>query len=168
MTTTAPQTTEANINLPIEGMTCASCVGRVEKTLSAMDGVQDAQVSYALGRATVTYDPTRTSPKILAEAVMDAGYEVPATESTTEIGVIGMTCAARVRRVDKALRAVEGVLDANVNLAAPPGVWPRVIVDAEDGPAEVCEHAVAAASGELGSGGTARRPVTSCHLSGAA
>jgi len=133
MTTTATQRTEANINLPIEGMTCATCVGRVEKALSATEGVQDAQVSYALGRAAVTYDPTRTSPKVLAEAVIDAGYEVPEIESTIEIGVIGMTCAACVRRVDKSLRAVDGVLDASVNLVthrATVKVTPSVTVEA--------------------------------------
>ncbi len=133
MTTTETHSAEASISLPIEGMTCASCVGRVEEALTATDGVQDAQVSYALGRATVTYDPSRTSPKLLADAVVDAGYEVPTAESTIEIGVIGMTCAACVRRVDKALRAVEGVRDANVNLVthrATVTVTPSVTLDA--------------------------------------
>jgi len=125
--------TEAKLELPIEGMTCASCVRRVEKALSTMDGVQTADVNYALARATVTYDPVRTSPKVLAEAVASAGYVVPASESTIELGVIGMTCAACVRRVDKALRAVDGVRDANVNLVthrATVTVDPSVTVDA--------------------------------------
>ena len=133
MAATAMKATEAKLELPIEGMTCASCVRRVEKALSTMDGVQTADVNYALARATVTYDPVRTSPKVLAEAVASAGYVVPASESTIELGVIGMTCAACVRRVDKALRAVDGVRDANVNLVthrATVTVDPSVTVDA--------------------------------------
>ncbi|CAN5750557.1 heavy metal translocating P-type ATPase [soil metagenome] len=133
MAATAMKATEAKLELPIEGMTCASCVRRVEKALSTMDGVQTADVNYALARATVTYDPVRTSPKVLAEAVTSAGYVVPASESTVELGVIGMTCAACVRRVDKALRAVDGVRDANVNLVthrATVTVDPSVTVDA--------------------------------------
>jgi Cu+-exporting ATPase len=116
MAATATNTTEAKLDLPIEGMTCASCVRRVEKALSATYGVRTADVNYALGRATVTYDPARTSRKALADAVQDAGYQVPDAERTVELGVIGMTCAACVRRVDKALRSVDGVRDANVNL----------------------------------------------------
>ncbi|HVJ93894.1 MAG TPA: copper-translocating P-type ATPase, partial [Labilithrix sp.] len=116
MAATATSTTEAKLDLPIEGMTCASCVRRVEKALSVTNGVHKADVNYALGRATVTYDPARTSPKALADAVQDAGYQVPDVEKTVELGVIGMTCAACVRRVDKALRNVDGVRDAIVNL----------------------------------------------------
>ena len=133
MAATAMKATEAKLELPIEGMTCASCVRRVEKVLSATDGVQAADVNYALARATVTYDPARTSPKVLAEAVTSAGYDVPTSEDTIELGVIGMTCAACVRRVDKALRAVDGVRDANVNLVthrATVTVGPSVSVDA--------------------------------------
>ncbi|AKU94955.1 Lead, cadmium, zinc and mercury transporting ATPase [Labilithrix luteola] len=116
MVATATKTTDEKLELSIEGMTCASCVRRVEKALVATDGVSKADVNYALGRATVTYDPARSSRKVLADAVRDAGYEVPEVEKTVELGVIGMTCAACVKRVDKALRAVDGVRDANVNL----------------------------------------------------
>jgi Cu+-exporting ATPase len=116
MAATTTHTTEAKLDLPIEGMTCASCVRRVEKALSATDGVHMADVNYALGRATVTYDPARTSRKALADAVQDAGYQVPDAQKTVELGLLGMTCAACVRRVDKALRSVDGVRDANVNL----------------------------------------------------
>lgn len=116
MPPTKDTTTEAKLDLPIEGMTCSSCVRRVEKALAATDGVRAAEVNYALGRASVAYDPTRTSRKALADVVRDAGYVVPDVEQTVELGIRGMTCAACVKRVDKALRAVEGVQDANVNL----------------------------------------------------
>ncbi|HVJ88879.1 MAG TPA: copper ion binding protein, partial [Labilithrix sp.] len=116
MVTTAIRKTAAKLDLPIEGMTCASCVRRVERALSATDGVVHAEVNYALGRATVTYDPERTSREAIALAIQGAGYEVPSTEKTVELGVIGMTCAACVRRVERALRSLEGVRDVNVNL----------------------------------------------------
>src|SRR5690606_7869788 len=63
--------------MPVQGMTCASCVGRVERALARAHGVREASVNLALARATVTYDPTLTSGDALAETVRDAGYEVP-------------------------------------------------------------------------------------------
>ncbi len=112
--------TGAKLALAIEGMTCTSCVRRVERALSGADGVKAADVNFALGRATVTYDPNRISPAAIAEVVLDAGYDVssapPALTTSVDLGVIGMTCAACVRRVEKAIRLVAGVHEAQVNL----------------------------------------------------
>jgi len=58
----------------ISGMTCGHCVGVVTQTLKGFDGVEVEQVT--VGSATVAYDPARTSPAQLAEAIEDAGYEV--------------------------------------------------------------------------------------------
>ncbi|MBN9163655.1 MAG: copper-translocating P-type ATPase [Myxococcales bacterium 68-20] len=109
------------LELPIEGMTCASCVRRVEKALTKTEGVRSANVNYALGRATVAYDPEQTSPEVLADAVVAAGYEVTRAAiappvKTLELGVLGMTCAACVRRIEKAVTSVPGVKEAQVNL----------------------------------------------------
>lgn len=103
-----------NISLPIEGMTCASCVGRVEAALTKVPGVESVSVNLATERATihVTEEVNRTA---LVEAVHKVGYEVPT--SKIELNVIGMTCASCVGRVEKALRAVPGVVEATVNLA---------------------------------------------------
>lgn len=68
------------IDLPVEGMTCASCVARVERALGAVPGVRAARVNFALSRATVSYEHERTSPRSLAEAVADAGYAVARAE----------------------------------------------------------------------------------------
>jgi Cu+-exporting ATPase len=62
------------LTLPIEGMTCASCVTRVETALKSVDGVSAATVNLATERATVTIDPSRVSVDQLALAVKDAGY----------------------------------------------------------------------------------------------
>ena len=96
-------------------MTCAACVGRVERGLKKVDGVGLANVNLATERATIKFDPSKTTPKLLFEKVKEIGYE-PITQSL-EFGVTGMTCAACVGRVERALKKVDGVLEANVNLA---------------------------------------------------
>jgi P-type Cu+ transporter len=74
----APRVPEARVDLPVQGMTCASCVGRVERALGRAEGVSGAVVNLALARAVVAFDPERTNPGALAEVIRDAGYEVPA------------------------------------------------------------------------------------------
>jgi Cu+-exporting ATPase len=105
----------ARINIPVTGMTCASCVRRVERALSRMEGVAEARVNFANERASVTYEPTVTSPDKLIGAVKDAGYGADFREMT--FGVTGMTCASCVGRVERALEKVPGVFKASVNLA---------------------------------------------------
>ena len=77
MATTSPE----HVDLPITGMTCASCANRIERKLNRIDGV-DATVNYATERASVDYDPQAVQPDQLLEAVASAGYEavLPATE----------------------------------------------------------------------------------------
>lgn len=98
----------------IDGMTCASCVRRVEKAISAVPGVQAANVNLATERATVSYSDPSVADAVI-QAISKAGYE-PRIE-TRELQIEGMTCASCVRRVEKALSAVPGVLEASVNLA---------------------------------------------------
>ena len=99
---------------PVEGMTCASCVARVEKALAATPGVLEASVNFATEQASV-----RASPEIslatLKTAVEKAGYAVGEQSLRLQIG--DMTCASCVARVEKALKQVPGVLSAEVNLA---------------------------------------------------
>jgi Cu+-exporting ATPase len=101
--------------LPIGGMTCASCVRRVEKALAKVEGVSEAGVNLATERATVKYDPAKVDMAALKAAVERAGYTVPTEEAMLPIE--GMTCASCVRRVEKALTKLPGVELANVNLA---------------------------------------------------
>jgi Au+-exporting ATPase len=100
------------LSLPVEGMTCASCSGRVERALKAVPGVTDASVNLATARAEVA---GTADPDAVIAAVRAAGYAVPLT--ATELSVEGMTCASCVGRVERALRAVPGVTGATVNLA---------------------------------------------------
>ncbi len=99
---------------PIEGMTCASCVVRVEKALKSVVGVASVDVNLATERATVNV-AAGTSGAALIAAVDKAGYSVAA--ESFEFLIEGMTCASCVARVEKALKSVVGVQEAVVNLA---------------------------------------------------
>ncbi len=105
----------ARITIPVTGMTCASCVRRVERALSGKEGVAEASVNFAAEKASVTYEPAATSAEELIGVIRDAGYGADVREVT--FGVTGMTCASCVGRVERALEKVPGVLEASVNLA---------------------------------------------------
>ncbi|MFT3998821.1 MAG: heavy metal translocating P-type ATPase [Rhizobium sp.] len=110
----------AAITLPIEGMSCASCVGRVEKALKAVPGVEAVSVNLATERASITAKTTVDRAK-LVEAVENVGYSV-SVKSGAPVGLVellveGMTCASCVGRVERALKAVPGVTEASINLA---------------------------------------------------
>src|SRR6476659_7770903 len=98
--TTEPTPT-SEVLLPIEGMTCASCVRRVEKALGKVPGVASAAVNLATEQATVQYDPATATLDAMRAAVEGAGYGVRQEE--TVLPIEGMTCASCVRRVEKAL-----------------------------------------------------------------
>lgn len=105
---------QKKISLSIEGMTCASCVRRVEMALSKVDGVGQVSVNLATEKAQVT-PVGPVDLQALVQAVKKMGYQVPAF--STELSVHGMTCASCVGRVERALKAVPGVEQASVNLA---------------------------------------------------
>lgn len=109
-----PATTLQPIDIPVLGMTCASCVGRVEKAIAAVPGVATASVNLAAERAHVEFTSEGNTHAVV-EAIRKAGYEP--LERTLELKVDGMTCASCVGRVERALRAAPGVLQAQVNLA---------------------------------------------------
>jgi P-type Cu+ transporter len=99
----------------ITGMTCAACATRIEKGLDKLDGVQEANVNLALEKAMVKFDPAVMSPLDIQKKVRDLGYDV-ITEKK-ELVLTGMTCAACSTRIEKGLNRMDGVLQANVNLA---------------------------------------------------
>ncbi|MFC3631745.1 heavy metal translocating P-type ATPase [Paracoccus angustae] len=104
----------STLGIPVEGMTCASCVGHVEKAIAKLPDVAKVSVNLATERADVVFS---SKPDIAAvvRAIEGAGYDVP--EVTVELGVAGMTCASCVAHVEKAVKAVPGVNAATVNLA---------------------------------------------------
>lgn len=113
-TQTKTSSNNMQVSLQVEGMTCASCVGRVETALKKVDGVQSASVNLTTERADITLAKP-IDQHVLIQAIEQIGYDVPA--SKVELSIEGMTCASCVSRVEKALNAVTGVKNANVNLA---------------------------------------------------
>jgi len=112
--------TSTAISMPIEGMTCASCVGRVERALKTVPGVETVSVNLATERANMTMSATVDRAALIA-TVENVGYSVPASFVAAaypiELSVEGMTCASCVGHVERALMAVPGVTQAVVNLA---------------------------------------------------
>ena len=96
-------------------MHCATCAINIEESLSKLDNVSKAQVNFATDTAHVEFDPSKITITELGKAVKDAGYEVINREVTIKIG--GMMCATCVQTIEAALRALPGVVLANVNLA---------------------------------------------------
>ncbi|ENS60300.1 heavy metal translocating P-type ATPase [Brucella melitensis] len=100
--------------VPVEGMSCASCVSSVEKAVSRVPGVDKVSVNLATERADVTFKGTPDLPAVI-EAIRKAGYDVPA--GSVDLAIEGMSCASCVSKVEKALSGVPGVTRASVNLA---------------------------------------------------
>ncbi len=100
------------LRFEIDNMSCASCVGRVERTLRGVPGVSDAQVNLAAERATVQGG----GAFYLSKALTEAGY--PARRDTVTLQVSGMSCGSCVGRVERAIADVPGVISVSVNLAA--------------------------------------------------
>ncbi len=104
----------ATLRLPVEGMSCASCAGRIERALAVLPGVESASVNVVSAIAEVRGATLPPAAQVIA-AVEKAGYRVPVGE--VELAIEGMHCASCVGRVERALAAVPGVLEASVNLA---------------------------------------------------
>ncbi len=107
--------TNVRISIPVSGMSCASCASTVEGALKKIDGVEYANVNLATEKATVEVIPDKIDLNQLISAVKETGYEVPS--ETISLSVRGMTCASCASTVEGALKKVNGVLSANVNLA---------------------------------------------------
>ena len=107
-------TANSDLRFPIEGMTCASCVGRVERALGKLPGVKEVDVNLATETAEIRGDALPAVPAVV-QVVEGAGYRVGTGEVELYIG--GMTCASCVGRVERSLKKVPGVLEASVNLA---------------------------------------------------
>ena len=100
----------------VVGMTCSHCAVTIEKGLSKVAGVEQAQVSFATGKATVDFDPKKTDIAQIHSAIDKLGYKTATKKAT--FSVSGMTCVRCASRVEQALKNVPGVVSANVNLAS--------------------------------------------------
>ncbi len=117
-----------SLSLPVQGMTCASCVSHVEGALKELPGVSNVVVNLGTNKASLSYDPARVTLADMARAIDDVGYSVPTAELTLDVR--GMTlrhgerksnrqgepCASCVSHVEDALKELDGVTGAVVNL----------------------------------------------------
>ena len=147
-TAEAGGTSPASVRFPVEGMTCASCVNRIERYLNKVEGVEAASVNLATESASVRYDASAVRLEDLGKAVEAAGYEArldraegsdaaqrsvtlalsPPESRMFALDIEGMTCASCVNRIERYLNKLDGVTSANVNLATE-----RATVTAEPG-----------------------------------
>ena len=104
-----------NLTLPVTGMTCANCVATVERNLKRLDGVESAVVNLSSERATVAFDPLKLGLTDLITRVERAGYGVASGEADLMIKRLADDNDAR--RLETAMRKLEGVLDVAVSLA---------------------------------------------------
>ncbi|MFP4325444.1 MAG: copper ion binding protein, partial [Desulfonatronovibrio sp.] len=107
------------LDFKIQGMTCASCVARVERAVAWVPGVEKVTVNLANETMYVQAEK-EVSMDAVMDAVKKAGYQASYkddSEETVRFKVKGMTCSACSARVEKILKKQEGVLDASVNLA---------------------------------------------------
>src|SRR4030043_377455 len=110
-----PEVKLERIDLPISGMSCASCAARIEKGLASLEGVSEASVNFAAEKATVFFHPGQTDVPHLIDKVKDLGYG--ARVEKVVLPIQGMTCASCFKKVEKALSSVKGVVQAGVNFA---------------------------------------------------
>ncbi len=104
-----------NATLQLTGMTCAACANRIEKGLTKLEGVQKANVNFALERASITYNTEQLDAKKIEEKISKLGYGVK--KESVELNITGMTCAACANRIEKGISKMEGVSTATVNFA---------------------------------------------------
>jgi Cu+-exporting ATPase len=96
-------------------MTCAACANRIEKGLNKLEGVTSANVNFALEKASVTYDPAKVDLRKMEETIQKLGYDT--VKEAVQLKLEGMTCAACANRIEKGLKKLPGVIQANVNFA---------------------------------------------------
>ncbi|WCK54841.1 heavy metal translocating P-type ATPase [Aneurinibacillus sp. Ricciae_BoGa-3] len=112
------QTTDKEIkqtSLQITGMTCAACANRIEKGLNKIEGVKEANVNFAMEKASITYDPQQVNVPEMEQRIEKLGYGVAKDEVNLQL--VGMTCAACANRIEKGLNKMPGVSNASVNFA---------------------------------------------------
>ena len=118
------------VTLPVTGMTCANCALAIERNLKKLDGVDVAQVNLASERLTVDFDPAVLKTTGIIDKVKDIGYGV--ATASVDLPITGMTCANCSAAVERALKKVDGVVSAVVNLASE-----RATVDLCAGPRQL-------------------------------
>ena len=101
--------------LQIKGMTCSACANRIEKGLSKIEGVEKANVNFALESSTITFDPSQTNVNEFTERIEKLGFSI--VRDKVDFDILGMTCSACATRIERRINRVDGVSSASVNFA---------------------------------------------------
>jgi Cu+-exporting ATPase len=104
-----------HLTIPVTGMHCANCVKTIERNVRKLEGIDEASVNYATEKLDVTFDQSQINLDTIVSRIREVGYNVPTT--TIELPITGMTCANCVKAVTRALKKVDGVMEAEVNFA---------------------------------------------------
>lgn len=128
---TSEATSTTTAQLHITGMTCASCVNSIENGLTAVDGVENVQVSLLAESATIVYHKSKTSIGQMIEKINDMGFDASLVTDDTQsssvdvklqLQIYGMTCASCVNGIERELKKLDGVNSVSVNLMTESGV----------------------------------------------
>lgn len=115
---------QKTVTIPVQGMTCSSCVTRIEKKVSRLQGVSQVSVNLAGETATVSFQDDLIGFSAIRETIRKSGYEVPESQSRqVSVAISGMTCANCVSRIEKKTGKLTGVLTATVNLGTETGLF---------------------------------------------
>ena len=106
-----------NDKLKISGMTCSACANRIEKVVSKMDGVKEANVNFATETLTVNYDDKVITKADIEQKVEKIGFKIQKNIQSHTYKIEGMTCSACANRVEKVTKKMTGVESAVVNFA---------------------------------------------------
>ena len=101
----------------VQGMTCAACAKAVERVTRKLEGVSEANVNLATEKLNINFDEARLSVEDIQVAIEKAGYKALTDDVHKTMKIEGMTCAACAKAVERVTRKLEGVTEANVNLA---------------------------------------------------
>ena len=104
------------VTLPVTGMTCANCSLTIERNLKRLGGVENATVNLATEKASVIYDPSVVKEGDFLALIHDIGYDVATAKA--DLPITGMTCANCANTIERTLKRLDGVVQANVNLAS--------------------------------------------------
>lgn len=104
------------VSFKIDGMSCASCANKIERSLRALRGVHEANVNFAAEKATVTFEPEQAKMSDFVKTVNDLGYKVATDKVSLKIS--GMSCASCAAKIERTLANLPGVFSAAVNFAA--------------------------------------------------
>lgn len=106
---------KSQTSIQLSGMTCAACALKIEKVLNKLEGVSEANVNFAMEKATVTYDPSKVDIGKMEASIEKLGYST--VKEAVDLELVGMTCAACALKIEKTLNKLPGVSTATVNFA---------------------------------------------------